>query len=96
MSLTNAQMKYLRGICHHLKPVVSVGSKGLSENVMHELDLALTTHELIKVKLRVDRDTRREFADQIGTRCQAELVQSIGQTACYYRQHPKKPTLALP
>ena len=96
MSLTKAQLKYLRGICHHLKPVVSIGAKGLTENVMHELDLALTTHELIKVKLRLDRDTRRELTAQITQQCQAELVQSIGQTACYYRQHPEKPELALP
>ena len=37
MSLSNRQLRHLRGLTHHLKPVVMVGDKGLSENVMSEI-----------------------------------------------------------
>ncbi|HMB59267.1 MAG TPA: YhbY family RNA-binding protein, partial [Xanthomonadales bacterium] len=52
MSLSTQQIRYLRGLSHHLRPVVTIADKGLSENVLAELDSALDTHELIKVKLR--------------------------------------------
>ena len=32
MPLTSQQIRYLRGLTHHLQPVVMVGDKGLNEN----------------------------------------------------------------
>ena len=52
----------LKARAHALKPVVWIGSAGLSENVMHELDQGLKSHELIKVKVASDeRHTRTAF-----------------------------------
>jgi RNA-binding protein len=96
MSLSNRQLKFLRGLCHHLKPVVIVGDKGLSENVQTEIESALGHHELIKVKLKADRDTRAAWASQIQASFGAEAVQSIGQVVCFYRRNPKKPVIDLP
>lgn len=93
MPLNAAQKKNLRGQAHHLKPVVTVADKGLSETVMAEIERALNDHELIKVKLRADRDTRKAWANSIASGCQAELIQSIGQVACFYRKHPEKPII---
>ncbi len=96
MPLTNSQKKYLRGLTHDLDPVVMVADKGLSENVMAEIEQALDHHELIKIKLRGEREQRKDWIEDIGKTCKAELVHQIGQVACYYRRHPKKPKLALP
>lgn len=96
MSLSNRQLKYLRGLCHHLKPVVIVGDKGLSENVQTEIGIALDHHELIKVKLKTDRETRAAWADQIQQSFGAEPVQSIGQVVSFYRRNPSKPVIELP
>lgn len=96
MPLTNTQRRYLRGLTHDLKPVVTVADKGLSENVRTEIEQALEHHELIKVKVRVERDQRAEWISQITQDFRAELVHQIGQVACYYRRHPKKPKIALP
>lgn len=95
-TLSRNQIKYLRGIAHHLRPVVTVADRGLTENVFGELEQTLDRHELIKVKLRVDRDRRRDLSDEIQARCGAALVQSIGQTATYYRRNETEPQLALP
>ena len=96
MSLSNRQLRHLRGLTHHLKPVVMVGDKGLSENVMTEIETALNYHELIKIKLRSDRETRSTWIDQIVHNFGAESVHTIGQVACFYRRNTKKPVIELP
>ncbi len=96
MKLSNSQNRYLRGLCHRLKPVVMVADKGLSENVMAEIELALEHHELIKLKLRGDRDQRQQWLKTINTKFSAVLVQNIGQVACLYRKNRKNPKIALP
>jgi RNA-binding protein len=96
MSLSARQKKYLRGLCHALKPVVTVGDKGLTENVMAEIELALDHHELIKVKLRSDRGTRDSWTAEIAARCGAQRVHSIGQMSCFYRPNPDQPVVEVP
>jgi len=93
MPLKAAQKKNLRGQAHHLKPFVTVADKGLSKTVIAEIERALNDHELIKVKLRSDRETRDAWALSIAEQCKAELVHSIGQVACFYRKHPEKPVI---
>lgn len=96
MPLSARQKKHLRGLSHALHPVVTVGEKGLTDNVMAEIESALDHHELIKVKLRADRETRGAWTDQIAARCGAERVHSIGQVACFYRRNPDGAVIPLP
>jgi RNA-binding protein len=96
MSLTNSQLRYLRGLTHHLKPVVMVADKGLTENVLVEIETALGFHELVKIKLRGDRDDRARWMDEIVRTTGALRVHSIGQVACFFRRNPKKPVIELP
>jgi len=96
MPLTAHQKRYLRGLCHALQPVVTVAGKGLTETVVAELDTTLAKHELIKVKLRSERETRTTWTADIARLCQAEVVQTIGQVACFYRRNPKKPVISIP
>jgi len=96
MPLTSRQIRYLRGLTHQLQPVVMVGEKGLSANVMAEIDAALAHHELVKIKLRGDRETRAAWAAEIAQNCGAEAVHSIGQVACFFRRNPEQPVIALP
>ena|SRR5689334_22006543 len=97
MSLKPNQIRYLRGLAHALKPVIMTGNKGLTDAVLKEFGIALDHHELIKVKLGSDdRDERRAQIAELGERSGAELVQSIGRVACFYRQNPENPRLALP
>ena len=96
MPLTSKQIRYLRGLTHKLQPVVTVADKGLKENVMVEIESALQHHELVKIKLRADRETRSSWIDEITTKCSAEKVHVIGQVACFFRRNPKKPVIALP
>ena len=81
VSLSSRQVKYLRGLTHSLQPVVIVADKGLTENVLAEIDSALERHELVKIKLRSDRETRSEWIRSIGQSTGAAKVHTIGQVA---------------
>ena len=51
MELDNKQIRWLKGKAHHLKPIVTIGGKGLTPQIVSETSAALAHHELIKVKL---------------------------------------------
>jgi RNA-binding protein len=99
--LTTKARSYLRKLAHHLDPVVQIGSDGLTEAVQRAADMALTQHELIKVKIGQQfegdrKEVARELADSAG----ADLVQVIGRVAVLYRPRakdlPGKPRIKLP
>ena len=97
MSLSKKQIKFLRARCHDLKAVILLGQKGLTEEVLSELDNALMHHELVKIKLSVDdRDARKQMIADICEKTQSEEVQSIGKTLSVYRVNPDKTVIELP
>ena len=93
MPLSSRQKRYLRGLTHSLHPVVTVAEKGLSDNVLAEIETALDHHELVKIKLRSDRETRGEWIRRIEQDFRAERVHVIGQVACFYRRNAEKPVI---
>lgn len=82
--------KKLKAEAHALKPVVMIGQSGLTDAVLAEIELALDSHELIKVKIRAEREDRREISEKICLSTGAELIQAIGQIAVIYRLNPGK------
>jgi RNA-binding protein len=83
----NQDIKQLRAIGHKLKPVVTIAGKGLTDNVIVELDRALTDHELIKVKIAVgSREARAQITQEISAITKAELIQSIGNVVVLLRR----------
>lgn len=47
--LTPNERRELRARAHHLDPVVIVGHHGLTASVLHEIDVALSAHQLVKL-----------------------------------------------
>jgi RNA-binding protein len=84
------EKKKLKALAHPLNPVVMIGQAGLTPAVIKEINIALDVHELIKIKIRAERDDRNIIKTQIGDETNAELIQSIGQVAVFYRKNPKK------
>lgn len=78
----------LKAQAHHLKPVVLLGSKGLTEAVVAEANNALLSHELIKVKLSgIEKEERVSKANELCQQLNAEFVQLIGTTVVIYRKN---------
>lgn len=85
--LTNHQKKYLKGLAHSKKPVVTIGNKGLSASVREELHLAMEHHELIKIKLPAgEKLDRQQLLEAVCTQCNAVLITLIGRTGVVFRQ----------
>ena len=86
----SADKKKLRAKAHDLKPVIMIGQAGLTATVLAEIELALDNHELIKIKIRAEREKRKQISEQICSDTAAELIQNIGQIAVIYRLNPDK------
>ena len=91
MNLTTKQRQFLKGLAHHLSPVVMLGGNGLTEGVLAEIDKALNHHELIKVKIAgADREVKQLIIDAIVRETKAVNVQTIGHILVLYRQSDDK------
>ncbi|MFO0727196.1 MAG: ribosome assembly RNA-binding protein YhbY [Myxococcota bacterium] len=90
---------FLRGLGHHLDPVVQVGTGGVSDAVAAETDKALAFHELLKVK--VQKGAEGEVPSVVATLAAATgstVVQVIGRVALLFRQNaePSARKIAIP
>lgn len=95
--LTTSQRRYLRGLCHDLKPLLQLGNHGVTPEVTAELERTIDHHELVKIRLSGgDRAERQQQLDALLAATHAELVQQIGHVASLYRRNRDKPRLALP
>jgi RNA-binding protein len=96
--LTAKQRAHLRGLAHPLKPLLHVGKEGVTDDTVSALAQALSTRELLKVRiLETAPASVRESADRLVAGVpDAVLVQTIGRTAVVYRAHPDHPEIRLP
>lgn len=86
LELTKAERTQLKTIAHHLKPLVQLGNKGLTDAVIKEIDTHIKAHQLIKVKIASDsREERQEIQDTICDSLSCALVQLVGKTLVLYR-----------
>jgi RNA-binding protein len=98
MKLNGYQRRHLRGLAHHLKPIVQVGKAGLSPTVLTAVDGALETHELIKVRLVGDKAEKREMISAFESELHCGQVGLVGHVATLYREHrePEERKIKLP
>lgn len=96
--LSGSQKRWLRGRAHGLKPVVRLGKQGLTDGALAEVDLALASHELIKVHCAGSREEKAETMERIATELAAAAVSQIGNVLILYREQadPKKRVIHLP
>jgi RNA-binding protein len=89
--MNTAVKQALKAQAHHLKPVVMIGSKGLTSGVIEETKVAILAHELIKVKIAgLDKAERQAIAASLCQEIEAELVQLIGTIAILYKKNEDK------
>ena len=90
MPLSSSRRSELRAQAHKLSPVVLVGDKGLTDEVIAEIDRSLKAHELIKVRASAaERDARGTWMETICAKLGAEAVQQIGKVLVIYRENEK-------
>jgi RNA-binding protein len=85
-NLSGSAKRALRAAAHHLDPVVMIGDKGLTAAVLHEVDIALAAHALIKVRVASDdREQRVSFMNEICAKLGCESVQHLGKLLVLWR-----------
>ncbi|MBS1143096.1 MAG: yhbY [Proteobacteria bacterium] len=90
LQLSSAQRRELRAQAHGLNPVVSIAENGLSDSVLKEIEMNLTAHQLIKIRVYGDsRENRLAYYEQICTQLGAAPVQHIGKLLVVYRPLPE-------
>jgi RNA-binding protein len=98
--LKGYQKKYLKGLAHHLKPVVLIGQNGLTDTVVRSAIEALKKHELIKVKFidHKEKEQKKGVVEALGQQTQSDLVGLIGHVAIFFKPHPDpaKRLISLP
>jgi putative YhbY family RNA-binding protein len=95
--LSSLERSALRADAHILHPVVTVSTKGLTDSVLAEIDRALKSHELIKVKAATDdRGQRASWMKEICAKLEAHPIQSIGKVLVVYRERPPEPKKRAP
>lgn len=85
MALTPTQRQHLKALAHHKKPIVQIGSNGVTDGVLGAVEQALKDHELIKLQLPRDTEDKKSMAADVAQRTEAELCQVVGRVAVLYR-----------
>ncbi|MBU8905610.1 ribosome assembly RNA-binding protein YhbY [Desertibacillus haloalkaliphilus] len=97
MALTGKQKRFLRSKAHHLNPIFQVGKGGVNENMVTQINEALEARELIKISILQNCDLdRKEVAEEVSERTNAELVQVIGSIFVLYKESTENKTIELP
>ena len=74
---------------YSLLPFVFVCQNGLTDSVLDEIDVSLTSHELIKIRIRGgNKNKRYNLYLKIQQKLKAELVHQIGFIKVFYRAKP--------
>lgn len=86
--LSPDERKALKARAHKLEPVVIIGGKGVTEELLCEVDRALKSDELIKVRApSLERIARDSALQEICHRTAAEPVQQVGKVFVIYRKN---------
>jgi putative YhbY family RNA-binding protein len=99
IDLSPAERASLRARAHTLRPVVSIGQHGLTPAVVHEIDVALAAHELVKIRVHgEDRVAREALLARVCEALGAAPIQHLGKLLIVYRPKPEaeKPARAAP
>ncbi|HXW53580.1 MAG TPA: YhbY family RNA-binding protein [Myxococcota bacterium] len=76
----------LKKQAHHLKPVIQIGKKGISDALLKEIDGALLAHELIKIQLPKEYRALEEDLPRILQETRSHHIDTIGNVVILYRK----------
>lgn len=87
--LSNADIKYLKGIGHLLNPIVIIGNNGVTSAIVEEVERALFDHELIKVKIPAgSKEEREAVVSELAEATGSVAVTRIGRVCLLLKQNP--------
>lgn len=90
--MTSKERAALRAQSHKLDPIFQLGKGGLSEAFYSQIDEALTTRELIKVRVLLETSpiSPKEAANELAEKTGAEVIGVVGGVIILYRYSQEK------
>lgn len=88
---SSLKAKNLKKMAHHLKPVVQIGKKGITQNLTDEIAKALNAHELIKVELPTkDKDQVKIEIEKLISALGGQIIMIRGNIITLFLEKDKK------
>lgn len=90
--MTSKERAAWRAKANSLEPIIQIGKEGISDNLLTQIDDTLDNRELIKIRVHLDTapNAPRKFADEIGEKLGADVIQVIGGIIVLYRKADKE------
>ncbi len=86
--MTSKERAAWRAKANSLEPIIQIGKEGISDNLVTQVDDALDTRELIKIRVHLDTapSAPKEFASELAEKTGADVIQVIGGVIVLYRK----------
>ncbi len=86
--MTSKERAAWRAKANTLEPIIQIGKEGISDNLITQVDDALDTRELIKIKVHLDTapNAPKEFANELAEKTGADVIPLIGGVIVLYRK----------
>lgn len=79
-----------------METILQIGKSGITDNVVMQVEEALTARELIKMRtLETSPISSKEAAAELAGKTGADIVQVIGTRFVLYRANPEKPVINI-
>lgn len=88
--MTSKDRAALRSFANQLSTIQQIGHLGISEELIKNIDNALTARELIKISTLENCDySAKEAAEILAAATNSYVIQIIGSKLVLYRHNPK-------
>ena len=94
--LTNSQIRKFKATAQLLEPMLKVGKAGLSEGFLRSVDVALSQHELVKIKFAEFKEQKKELAPLLAVKTASHLIMRVGNVLVLHRPRPAAEAPAEP
>lgn len=84
--LTSKQRANIRKVANALDAEVQIGQNGITENLLKQINMALDSHELVKISILANSDINaKAIINDLAKTLNAEPIQAIGNKIVLYR-----------
>ncbi len=84
--LTSKQRANIRKVANAFDAEVQIGQNGITENLLKQINMALDSHELVKISILANSDVNaKAIINDLAKTLNAEPIQAIGNKIVLYR-----------
>lgn len=84
--ITSKQRANIRKVANALDAEVQIGQNGITENLLKQINMALDSHELVKISILANSDVNaKAIINDLAKTLNAEPIQAIGNKIVLYR-----------